>query len=43
MDFKRRPENRARPRVTRLVSGFVGPYVNVMEALAHMTISSRNH
>src|SRR5580692_4713055 len=35
MDLERCPENRARPRVPRLVSGFVGLYVNRMETLAH--------
>ena len=29
MDLKRRPKNRARPRVPRLVSGPVGIYVNL--------------
>jgi hypothetical protein len=28
MDLERRPKNRVRPRVPRLVSGFVGIYVN---------------
>jgi len=43
MDLKRCPENKARPRVPRLVSRFVGLYVNRMETLAHTTISSQNY